>query len=93
MKREKPRLLFCSALLLFLMLPASVHADDVPRIDREELRDLVGNADNVILDARLVKEWRKSDGKIPGAVRVDPHDVSSWAGQYAKDQRIIVYCS
>lgn len=93
MKREKPRLLFWSILLLFLMLPVSVYADDVPRISREQLRDLVGNTENVILDARLAKEWRKSDEKIPGAVRVDPHDVSSWAGNYAKDQRIVVYCS
>ena len=93
MKREKLRLLFCSVLLLFLMLPGSVYADDVPRISKEQLRDLIGNVDNVILDARLAKEWRKSDGKIPGAVRVDPHDVSSWAGEYAKDQSIVVYCS
>jgi 3-mercaptopyruvate sulfurtransferase SseA len=93
MKREKLRLFFSSVLLLFLMLPVSVYADDVPRISKEQLRELIGNANNVLLDARLVKEWRKSDGKIPGAVRVDPHDVSSWAGKYAKDQRIVVYCA
>jgi hypothetical protein len=68
-------------------------ADEVPRMGKEELRGLLDNPDVVILDARAVKDWRKSDAKLPGAVRVDPHDVSSWAGDYPKDKRIVVYCA
>ncbi len=93
MKREKLPWVFLGVLLLFLVLPAGVYADDVPRISQEQLKELIGNTENVILDARLRKEWKKSDAKIPGAVRVDPHDVSSWAVNYTKNQRIVVYCS
>jgi rhodanese-related sulfurtransferase len=68
-------------------------ADDVPRMSKQQLKGILGSSGLVLLDARTVKDWRKSDRKIVGAVRVDPHDVSSWAGDYSKDKKIVVYCS
>jgi rhodanese-related sulfurtransferase len=67
--------------------------DEVPRISTEELNNILGTPDLVLLDSRIAKDWRKSDKKIVGAIRVDPHDVSSWAGDYSKDQKIVIYCS
>ena len=80
-------------LFLFAFTIPAYGEDDVPRISTEQLQEILGNSDLVLLDGRIAKDWRKSDKKIVGAVRVDPHDVSSWAGDYSKDQKIVVYCS
>jgi rhodanese-related sulfurtransferase len=77
-----------------LIIPVTGYAsDDVPRISTEDLKDMLDDPGIAILDTRIVKDWRKTDKKIRGAVRVDPHDVSSWASNYTKDQRIVVYCA
>ena len=91
----KNRRMFLGLTFLFLFaftLPA-YGADDVPRMSVEQLQGLLGSSDLVLLDARAVKDWRKSDRKIVGAVRVDPYDVSPWAGDYSKDKKIVVYCA
>jgi rhodanese-related sulfurtransferase len=81
-------------LLLFAFtMPAYGGGDEIPRISTEQLKDILGNSDLVVLDGRIRKDWKKNDRKIAGAVRVDPHDVSSWAGDFSKDQKIVVYCS
>ena len=80
-------------LFLFAFIIPAYGEDDVPRISTEQLKGMLGNSDLVLLDGRIAKDWRKSDKKIVGAVRVDPHDVSSWAGDYSTDQKIVVYCS
>jgi rhodanese-related sulfurtransferase len=80
-------------LLLFAFAMPAYGVDDAPRISTEELQAMLGSADLVLLDARTAKDWKKSDIKITGSVRIDPIDVSSWAGDYAKDQRIILYCA
>jgi rhodanese-related sulfurtransferase len=81
-------------LFLLAVFSPTLFADEtVPRIGQEQLLGMLDDASLTILDARIVKDWRKSDSKIKGAVRVDPHDVSSWIGNYSKDQKIVVYCS
>jgi rhodanese-related sulfurtransferase len=80
-------------LLLFAFAIPAYSADDVPRISTEELKGMLGSGDLVLLDVRTEKDWKKSDKKITGAVRVDPNDVGSWAGNYGKDQKIILYCA
>lgn len=83
------------AVLVFLtgFLPPAYAQETVPSTSQEILLDRLDDPSLVILDARLTKDWRKSDIKIKGAVRVDPHDVSSWIGNYSKDKKIVVYCS
>ena len=94
MKNKKVRMyLGLVFLLLFVFIMPAYGADDIPRMSTEQLRGVLGSSDLVILDGRIAKDWRKSDRKIVGAVRVDPHDVSSWAGDYSKDQKLVVYCS
>jgi rhodanese-related sulfurtransferase len=73
--------------------PCQAQDDDAPRISREAVKALLNDPTVVILDARLASDWKASDKKIRGAVRVNPHDVSAWAGNYPKDKKIIVYCS
>ena len=94
MKNKKWRLLLG---ITFLFLAAfalpTYGADDVPRISTEELKDTLEDSNLVLLDVRTEKDWKKSDRKIVGAIRVDPKNVKSWAGDYSKDQRIVLYCA
>ncbi len=68
-------------------------ADEAPRIAKEEVKALLNDPNVAILDARIRPDWKKSDKKIKGAVRVDPLDVGAWVGTYPKDKKIIVYCA
>jgi rhodanese-related sulfurtransferase len=80
-------------MLLIAFTMPTYGAEDVPRISTEQLKDILDNPDLALLDVRTEEDWGKSDRKIVGAVRVDPDDVSSWAGDYIKDQKIILYCA
>jgi len=66
---------------------------EVKRITTEELRQVLDDPSTIVLDARTVKDWRKSDVMIKGAQRVDPHDVSSWVSKYPRDGRMVAYCA
>jgi hypothetical protein len=70
---------------------SSSAAGDAPRITKEEAKALLGAPNVVFVDARIDASWSKSDKKIKGAVRFDPYDVESWAGNYARDTKFIVY--
>ena len=80
-----------TAILVFTAIP--LFAADVETIDKDELKNLLGSPNLVILDARTGTDWDSSDFKIKGAVRVNPSNVSSWAGSYSKDQTYVLYCA
>ena len=76
------------------LFSASVFAaEDAPRIAKEEVKSFLNDPNVAILDARIGPDWKKSDKKIRGAVRIDPLDVGAWAGSHPKGKKIIVYCS
>jgi rhodanese-related sulfurtransferase len=77
----------------FWTAPPARAAEEAPRISREEVKSLLNDPTVAVLDARISSDWKASDKKIKGAVRVNPHDVRAWAGNYPKDKKIIVYCS
>lgn len=83
------------ALLVFLtaFFPGAGAEETIPRTSPEQLLGILDDPALIILDARLAKDWRESDSKIKGAVRVDPHDVGSWIRNYSAKQKIVVYCS
>jgi hypothetical protein len=83
------------AVFLFFtpFLPGAYAEETARSISQEQLLSILDTPSLTILDARLAKDWRNSDSKIKGAVRVDPHDVSSWIGNYSPDQKIVIYCS
>jgi rhodanese-related sulfurtransferase len=82
------------AAALLMMTASDTRAEEsVPRISSDELKSRLGESGLVILDARQLNEWIDAVQKIAGAQRVDPKDVASWAGNYAKDQVLVVYCT
>ena len=83
-----------TALFLFLFGSAtSAFAANVDTIDKDELKSILSSEDTVIIDVRAGRDWSSSEFKIQGAIREDPGDVASWAGNYGKDKTIVLYCA
>jgi rhodanese-related sulfurtransferase len=76
-----------------VLLAAGIAVAGTPTITHEELKAKLGDPDLIIVDVRRAGHWEASDRKIAGAVREDPKDVEGWAGKYAKDKTLVLYCA
>jgi rhodanese-related sulfurtransferase len=72
---------------------ALITADETPRMTKEELKGMLGDADLVVVDVRAGGSWTDSASKIKGAVREDPAAVQNWVQKYPKDKTLVFYCS
>jgi rhodanese-related sulfurtransferase len=84
-----------AVIILVVMMALPVYAEedeDIRRIQKEEVKTLIGKPNVTLIDVRYDKNWKKSDMKIAGAIREHPNEIGSWAGKYAKDRMIILYC-
>jgi 3-mercaptopyruvate sulfurtransferase SseA len=79
--------------LVNLLLQASVAQSAVEKMTKEELRAKLDSPDVVIVDVRLGRDWKASEEKIKGAIRVDPAKVESLAAKYPKDKTLVFYCA
>lgn len=70
-----------------------VKADNVQRMLKEELKELIGRSDVVILDVRTGWHWMQAEAKIKGAVRELPEGFESWSDKYERDKTIVLYCA
>ncbi len=68
-------------------------AADIPTIDKDELKGMIGSADLVVLDVRTGRDWSSSEFMIKGSSREEPSDIDSWAGNYDKEKTIVLYCA
>lgn len=93
--RERKPAIFKIALTLALVAVMSINvmANSAPRISKEELKSMLGNKDVIIVDVRTGKDWKASEYKIKGAVRVHPREVESWESQYSESQTFVFYCA
>jgi rhodanese-related sulfurtransferase len=82
-----------SLMLVGLLLQASVAQSAVTKMTKEELRAKLDSPDVVIVDVRLGKDWKASEEKIKGAVRVDAAEIESLATKYPKDKTLVLYCA
>ena len=93
------KLSICVAILFLALMGGLFLGDvacgqqDIPRMTKEELKPLLGNADVVIIDVRSKPDWEKDELKIQGAVREDPTQVASWMDKYSKDKTLVFYCA
>ncbi len=76
-----------------LLLQASVAQSAVEKMTKEELRAKLDSPDVVVVDVRLGKDWKASEEKIKGAIRVDLAEVESLATKYPKDKTLVLYCA
>ncbi|MBI5604387.1 MAG: rhodanese-like domain-containing protein [Deltaproteobacteria bacterium] len=68
---------------------------EIPRMNKEELKSMLGNPDVVVIDVRTFFDRKMSTNQIKGAVREDPNPtkVKSWAKKYSKGKTIVLYCA
>jgi rhodanese-related sulfurtransferase len=75
--------------VLAMVVPAM--SQEVPRISKEDLKEMLGKPDVVILDVRTSSDWNASAVKVKGAVREEADRVDSWIGKYPKDKTLVLY--
>ena len=66
-------------------------AEEVPRITKEEVKEMLDHSNVIIIDVRTDKAWDMSELKIKGAVREDPWNVNSWMNKYPRDKTLVFY--
>ena len=95
MRKRMPMVCGVAAILAVLLGVSLVGgAEKVPRMTKEQLKEMLGKPDVVVLDVRATGDWDKAQMKIQGAVREDPSKATkTWAGKYGKDKTIILYCA
>jgi rhodanese-related sulfurtransferase len=79
-------------LVISMLWAATAFADQTPRIDKDELKAMLGNKDLVILDVRQGRDWEESRFKIKNAIRVKGDDLSI-VKNYPKDNTFVLYCA
>jgi predicted sulfurtransferase len=93
-KRHLLSILTLSAVvLLWVFTAGAVASDDVPRMSTQELKELLGSADVIILDVRTSKDMEGSTSTIKGAIREDPQAFDTWADTYPKDKTLVLFCA
>ena len=93
----------CLAQTTFLMLLSLIfghmpllHASEtrgISKISVDEVKQLLGQPDTIIMDVRTPRNWWRSGKKIMTAIREDPSKIDQWLQKYTKDQTLIFYCS
>ena len=93
----KPILIASLASLLSLFALAGYSAppekvEQVPRLTKEDVKEMLGKPDVVIVDIRYIKQYEQSDKKIPGAVFVQPENFDEFVKNYPqKDKTYVLY--
>jgi rhodanese-related sulfurtransferase len=84
-----------SVFLIFIVLTISsaVFSGEVKRIDKDELKAMLGNPDLVILDVRTGKDWSSSEFKIKDAVRLTDENMEAVIPKFSKDSTLVFYCA
>ena len=78
--------------MLFSLAAIAAHAGEIPRMNKEELAKKMDSNSVVVVDVRSGRDWKSSEFKIKGAIRVDK-DIVKWAAQYPKDTTMTLYCA
>ena len=83
---------FSLFLILASLVAVPVFADTVPRMDKDELKAMLGSNDLVILDVRRGRDWSTSEFKIKDALRIEDGNLSE-VKDYPKDKTFVLYCA
>jgi predicted sulfurtransferase len=77
------------ALAAHSAMPTAV--EQVPRLTKETVKEMIGKPDVVIVDIRYIKQYEQSDRKLPGAVFVQPEDFDEFVKNHPKDKTYVLY--
>ncbi len=70
---------------------AKASPKEVLNISKTEARAMLERSELTAIDVRMPHDWEASDLKVQGAIREDPNDIDSWAGNYPKDKALLLY--
>ena len=76
------------SLVIILLASTSGFCQEVTKLSKDEVKEMLGNPGVVIVDLR-----HSGDLKVQGAVREDPGKVASWIGRYDLEKALVFYCS
>lgn len=93
MKRSNLRYWLLVSLIALFSASLAAGAQGFTLINKDQLKEKLGNPDVAIVDVRTPNDWDHSQYKIQGAVRQSPANVKDWMGQYPKDKTIVLYCA
>ena len=83
-------LLLLFSLAGYSAMPTTV--EQVPRLTKEAVKEMLGKPDVVIVDIRYIKQYEQSDKKLPGAVFVQPENFDEFVKNHPqKDKTYILY--
>jgi predicted sulfurtransferase len=83
-------LLLLVALAGYSAMPTTV--EQVPRLTKDAVKEMLGKPDVVIVDVRYIKQYEQSDKKLPGAVFVQPEKFDEFVKNYPqKDKTYVLY--
>nr|WP_281759917.1 MULTISPECIES: rhodanese-like domain-containing protein [Pseudodesulfovibrio] len=74
------------------IVPSARADDSAPRMEVEQLVEMIDSDELVIVDVRRGRDWDESEFMIKNAVR-KPHDDTSWMADMPKDKTIVLYCA
>ena len=95
--KRKPILMSSLIVLLLLIALAAYSAmpttvEQVPRLTKEAVKEMLGKPDVVIVDIRYIKQYEQSDKKLPGAVFVQPENFDEFVKNHPqKDKAYVLY--
>jgi predicted sulfurtransferase len=95
--KRKPILISALVALLLLVALAGYSAmpttvEQVPRLTKDAVKEMLGKPDLVIVDIRYIKQYEQSDKKLPGAVFVQPENFDEFVKNYPqKDKTYVLY--
>jgi hypothetical protein len=83
-------LLLLFSLAGYSAMPTTV--EQVPRLTKEAVKEMLGKPDVVIVDIRYIKQFEQSDKKLPGAVFVQPENFDEFVKNHPqKDKTYVLY--
>jgi predicted sulfurtransferase len=94
--KRKPILIASLAAVFLLIALAGYPAvpttiEQVPRLTKEQVKDMLGKPGVVIVDVRYIKQYEQSDKKLPGAVFVQPENFDEFVKNHPKDKTYVLY--
>jgi len=77
--------------IFVVLLSLTVNASEISIISTNQLKLILGNPEISVIDVRGSTDWQSSELKIKGAIRGSPENFESWAHNFSKDKKLILY--
>ncbi len=93
MKIKVSSIVFWILIMILMIASAALAAQrgNVGLMTKEELKARLGDVDVIVLDVRRGTDWRASEFKIKGAIRMETRDITK--ANYPKDKTLVLYCA